>query len=470
MKLHPKQHLDLYPMLKRDVMLYENKRKTSFLVNPYAVHRKISPVSSEDIRVLKAMTGKQTLASLCRHLKISQRTMLRWLKKWSSPQKDMIDFLEEPSPKMRERREKENRYRKMANLMVREALSLQGAKEDNREIKRYHQSRIHHPMKQFEEVETTVSHIYREPHILLGGKNYGASFVRALGRKGALREGMHVLEIGGGIGFFGKGVLDEIRAKHPAHYQTIQYTLFELSPALLRSQKKLLQTHQSHTYFLEGDIEAYSFDRLQYDLILSNEMVADLVTVKLQKKDLDRPSGLSPLKQKAIDLIRTFRLDVSGAPETFVFNLKALELLQTFKRILRPGGKAYIVEYGSRYAFPRAEHLKDHTEYSIHFGFMTEVAKKLNLHPRLVKLSDFLSFRKNVPVITNTSFFYLNTYLFPRLGYPKLPRAVYTEEMLREKMKTIYPKLHFVGLSRIGVGDVLLDPEGFQVLELSVKA
>ena len=133
---------------------------------------------------------------------------------------------------------------------------------------------------------------------------------------------------------------------------------------------------------------------------------------------------------------------------------------------MKPGGKAYVVEYGSEWWYPRALQLRGHTEYSIHFGFLAKVAKQLNLNPYIASLVDFLPFNKGIKVINNISWFYINNLLLPFLNRQKIPKMVYTENMIKEKIGEIFDRLFFVGLCDVRSKEVLMSPVEFCVLSM----
>jgi hypothetical protein len=197
-------------------------------------------------------------------------------------------------------------------------------------------------------------------------------------------------------------------------------------------------------------------------------MVADLNVVKLRKEDFQYPSVLTRDKKRATDIISAYEINISDAPKEFIFNLKAIEFLILIKKILKPNGKAYIVEYGNQFKYSAPKVLKGHVEYSIHFGHLKRVAQKLHMFTKLNCLADFLSFDKNTKVVDSISWFGISNYLLPFLKHKSLSKKVYTEEMIKEEIGSIFNRLFFVSFSHIGKGDTLLDPGKFLVLELGV--
>jgi len=462
--------MERYPFLKRNVMVYNDKKSSPILINPYRRSpQKLSMLSRSDFLLFKQLTGHSKTKDICSRLSINKKAILNTLMKWSDKEWDMLEFLDVPIEEAKVKKAQEARYRNIAFQLYEELNSVQLARHDNNSVKRYHQKNIVNPLEQFEQVETTVSHVYREPHIILGRRNYGASFAHVLIQKGVIREGMSVLEIGGGVGVFARSFLDEIAKTLPKVYRNIEYALLDISPILLESQRNMLRVHNNMTRFIQGDIEKPHLGNERFDLIISNEMIADLTTVKLRKSDMEHSGPFSENKKRASFLINKFNLDISTAPKEFLFNLGAVEFVCHTKKILKPGGKAYIVEYGSEWSYPKAVSLEGHTEYSIHFGFLMEVAKRLNLNPRITALVAFLPFDKKIKVVNAISWFHINCYLLPFLNHEGMDRGVYTVDMMKEKIGEVFDRLSFVGVSNIGSGEVFLDPLNFYVLSLDSK-
>lgn len=462
--------MEQYPLLKKNVLLYNDNENSPLLINPYITSvKKVRHLTKNDTLLLGQLTGHKKTRDICNYLPIKEKKFLDSIKKWSSKRWNMLELLDKPIEEVRTIKAEEAKDRNILSQLRQELSSAQEASKDNYLLKEYHQKRICNALDQFEHVETTISHIYKEPHILLGGKNYGASFADVLMERGAIREGISVLEVGGGTGIFGKSFLDQIKNVAPKVYKNIKYSFFEISPVLLRSQREMSKTHSSVTTFIQGDIQNHNFGRKRFDIVISNEMIADLVTVKLKKGYLKDNTRLSENRKRAVSLIKKFRIDVSSAQEVFLFNLGAIEFLHTIKKILKPRGKAYVVEYGSEWWYPRALHLRGHTEYSIHFGFLAKVAKQLSLNPHISLLVDFLPFNKNIKVINYTSWHCINNELLPFLNQKRIPKMVYTKDMIKEKIGEILDKLSFIGLCDIQSKEVLMAPVEFCVLSLERK-
>ncbi len=460
--------MEKYPLLRKNVMVYDNKKVPPLLINPYRDSRKkIVHLTKNELLLLHQFGGNRRVKDICHNLHADKKLVLDTLKKWCGNEWRLIKFLQIPLDKVRVKEESQAKYTNIYIQIIREMHSAREANKNSSVLKRYHKKEIRDALRQFDDRETTVSHIYKDPHVILGDKNYGASFADILMKNGVVRKGIEVLEIGGGTGIFARSFLEEISSHNPHIYKDMTYTIFELSPVLLKSQRTMLKKHKNITQFIQGDIESYDFKSEKFDLVISNEMIADLNTVRLKKTDIRSGLSLSKDKKRSVAFIKKYNLDISNAPRIFLFNLGAIELLLSIKKILKVKGKAYIVEYGSEWLYPRAVKLIDHTEYSIHFGFLVEAAAKLKMNPSIEPLINFLPFNKRIKVVNKVSFSLINDYLLPFLKVQKIPDdKVYTKEMLQKQIGWIFNHLSFVGFTRLGSGEARLDPSEFIVLEM----
>lgn len=456
-----------YPLLRKNVVIYENKQTHSLLINPYrALAGKLSLLSKDELKILLCLDGKNRLDKIISRLPLTKQFIIRSLRKWAEREWGMVEFLVYKDKKSLRKKYYKEYLSRIFNQLQREDYSTRQVGADNREIKRYHREDISTAHKQFENIETTVSHIYKDPHPLLANRNYGGAFARRLIAKGLIKTGMRVLEVGPGTGILGSSFLDEIKKFSPRIYKNIKYTFFDLSGRLIAAQKKSAYRHNRLTRFIRADIENYDFKGEQFDLVISNEMIADLTVVKLKKADFDNSSFLNNEKKRAVFLIRKFKIDISDAREEFLFNLGPVEFLLSIESILKPAGMAYIIEYGSKYLYPRAVNLRGHSEYSIHFGHLNKIAEGLKMSPQIINLADFLPFNKKIEVVSEASFRCINDYLLPFLNQKRLAKKVYTRVDLKKKMNKIIDDLSFVGYTTLGEGEALLDPKGFFVLSL----
>ena len=297
--------------------------------------------------------------------------------------------------------------------LFQEFLSTNQLTQRQHNLSNYHRERITDPIKQFDEEEITLSHDYRFPHPALDGLSYGARFAEVCNDKGFLKTGMKILEIGGGIGLFGNAFLSHLKEIRPDIYNTSHYTFFDLSPALLSSQKNENQSHSKIISFIGGDIDKYDFGPSKFDLVISNEMIADLEVSKLKKAYFHADEMPPESLREIVEFCKRCKLNFEDAFEEFLINTGAFRFILKLNDILSSDGKAIIVEYGDLRLYPNASVLRGHTEFSIHFGHLTEVARSMGFDPEITNALDFLGFKEDEKVLDYFSLIALKEHLLP---------------------------------------------------------
>jgi SAM-dependent methyltransferase len=203
----------------------------------------------------------------------------------------------------------------------------------------YHQA-IPDAGAQFDEIETTLSHLFREPHRSLGGETFGARLARGLSARGAMASGARVVEVGGGLGWVGRALSQALSPR--------SYLVVDRSPALAAAQRARGLSS------VVGDAKALPIGGGAVDLLISNEMAGDLGTEEGK-------------------------------------NVGALALVDEIARVLAPGGLAYVSEFGHPSRAPvKSDHL-DHDEYSICFNDLRDRAASRGLVAELVLVPDLIA-------------------------------------------------------------------------------
>ena len=149
---------------------------------------------------------------------------------------------------------------------------------------------------------------------------------------------MRVIEIGGGLGYFAKAFVQGLAAANVAPLAS--YTMLDRSPSLSDHQRALLGDDPRFRFALGDAQEALPDDC--YDLIIANEVVADF--------------------------------DVTQMPGAQLAQSGVANFIAVARRHLVPRGKAYISEYGDRFARPELLDHLDHIEHSVEFGPPSELA------------------------------------------------------------------------------------------------
>jgi SAM-dependent methyltransferase len=195
----------------------------------------------------------------------------------------------------------------------------------------------------FDDAETTLAHTLAVPHPALGMEPYGARLRARLAERGAAVD--DVVEVGPGTGELAAAWL----AVGPARYRRI-----DRSPALLRAQAERAPGSTG----VVGSATALPLPDASVALLVNNEVIADLEVA---------PDGAGGLR-----------------------NVGALRFVTEIARVLRPGGVAWLSEFGGPDEEPTVTAQLDHAEVSIRFGDLVAAAEALGLEARLEPLADFL--------------------------------------------------------------------------------
>jgi SAM-dependent methyltransferase len=275
----------------------------------------------------------------------------------------------------------------------------------------YHRQTITDASEQFEERETTLSHLLRYPTPVLSGRTWGAAVVDALTARGALPHGARVLEVGGGTGWLAQRALE----RRP----DLCWTIVDLAPALQRAQRARLTA--LGVRFVRGDAQRLPIATGSVHVVLSNEVIADLPAEWVQP---DAPPAI-------VD-----RLGVTpSAPR--VTNIGALHFIGEIHRVLRPGGFAWLSEYGEIHGAPvEAVHL-DHPEVGIEFGVLARAAENLGLSAEITEAITELQLQPTPVLASPPGQFGAICALIRHLGGPAPDKRAWTREALAEAIAPV---------------------------------
>lgn len=329
------------------------------------------------------------------------------------------------------------------------------------DLQAYHRDEISDAPKQFDLGETTMSHMFRDPHPALANRTFTAALLDALADNGLLGDGTHEwVEVGGGTGAFASGMCAAIRAKLPAIYEQMRYSVVDISPVLQASQQIALKRHRKATRTLTLDAETLLLPANSVDFLVCNEVIADLRTAHVSAADLDPIAKLTVTQTtsaEALEAIETYGLAVPAGGEDFFINLGAIRFLERVAVVLRPGGGAYVSEFGDQWRFPLESTQLDHPEFSIHFGHMQRVVEQLGLRARVVSVLDFLEFAPEVTTVSATRTWFRNVaWLLQKHGVT-LEKIAYTRSQLDALFGDQFdvralPSLQFKPLSERALG------------------
>lgn len=254
--------------------------------------------------------------------------------------------------------------------------------------------------RRFDEVETTISHLFRKPHPALGGRSYGRALWHALTRRGLAST--QVTEPGGGTGHIARAFCEAAAEEG----KELSYRFIDLSETLLAAQR----TAVPRCAQVRADGCALPFkDQSLTGLFLANEVIADLPVAAA-----DERGAQGRLKKWGLEL-------GSGT-----VNVGALELVAELARVLAPGAVACLTEFGGDFA-PVPVRLEGrggigrHVEHSIHFGNLEMAARALGLRDERPLLADLLGVARQVRVASYLDCLRLRRIIpaLPILAYPR---------------------------------------------------
>ena len=339
------------------------------------------------------------------------------------------------------------RFRKAALRLQKQ---YQAAWEPEMETTHFHSVGLKEAWDNFDSGETTCSHLLRFPSSMLAGKTYG----QALGARFRewLRPGARILEVGGGTGVLASHLLDELADLK------LDYTILDLSPRLQLSQKRECERH-ANVRFLLGDATDYDFEGARFDLVFSNEVIADFAVEVATRRNLETGNPANGAEVTALK----YGLSLAGALPKFCINAGAISLVERLPKLLNPGGRVFLTEYGELDQFPAAVDLEGHREHSIHFGHLMQVASQLGYESELVSVGEFLRADGCVEVLNFSKAWLLSKALAPYLGL-EIPLAYVPREQLPQVWGE---RLKFIGnLSFQSLEEAYLSPFRFKALIL----
>ncbi|MEA3221628.1 MAG: class I SAM-dependent methyltransferase [Thermodesulfobacteriota bacterium] len=202
---------------------------------------------------------------------------------------------------------------------------------------------------------------------------YGALIGKLLIAANILKPGTKILEAGGGYGSLMKGLLGTYLSLIKHAY------MIDISKALLNIQRKNLSPWKKFTTFINADITEIIHAISSMDLIILNEMLGDLDTwTGLEAKNLP---------DDAARMVNNYHLDIPKEG-TFNLNMGALSLIEETCRKgipvfisehscdpIIPEDMAFLEKDLELNSFPREIKLYGHSEFTIRFSHLIQVAK-----------------------------------------------------------------------------------------------
>src|SRR5215216_178804 len=244
---------------------------------------------------------------------------------------------------------------------------------------------------EFDQIEPTVNHAFRFPHEALGGLDYGSRFCLSTLRPEVVplmnsSPKLEVLEVGGGTGSFARAFMKQAGTN-------VNYHILDLSPALMENQRKILSELLPESRHFQQDATEFDLPGRTFDLIISNEVIADFPVAPVQR------NGASEFQGEGAYYLDRYDLSHEDAPDSFVVNSGAFRFIERAWKHLRPGGTFIVTEYGSDHIYPARSYNLNHDEFTIHFGHLAACAAQVGFQCRLLTLKEFLAFDDDVLVL-----------------------------------------------------------------------
>jgi hypothetical protein len=455
MTVKPFVRADAAPRVRSDVLWCRMPATDDAVVanRHFAVPPVVRPATADDVALLSYCDGHHTLAAMAEASRAPVAHVVDAIERWEAIAPGMFVWPETAAADSR----LHHRLRQ-AHRIHRQWRAATEPQSDN---DTYHRRGIANAVDQFDRLETTVSHAFRDPHRALGGRTYGEAFCDTLLEHGALRPGARVLEIGGGVGFFAAAFLRRLRQREPAIYETVRYTVLDLSATLQESQRSLCRAHQRRMTFMLGDVETLQLPAACADVVIANEMIADL---SIGRADTTRLAGNGP-RNEAESLVQQYRLDWTTALPQCAVNVGAIRLVEHLGSWLAPDATAVMTEYGSVTQLAAVVPLDGHNEYSIHFGHLAQVATALEMDARTENLGDFLGADGDCQVVRRTSLQMLRYHLLPHLRAADLPARTYDAAALQAQLGEWGSRIGNIQTGRLR-DDGWMTPFGFHALTL----
>jgi SAM-dependent methyltransferase len=189
--------------------------------------------------------------------------------------------------------------------------------------------------------------------------------------------------------------------------------------------------------------------------------MADMTPVKLTKQELSSGRGETAQHQEALDWIRRARLPIgTDLPEEVIFNLGPIRFVAELWRVLKPGGHAFLSEFGIDEGWPAPVKLPGHTEYEVQYSHLRQVARWLGFQERYLSLPQFLGLKPDTKVLCTGAAYTIQRFC-QAIDKPFVIRA-YTEPELKQTLGDMLPKLQGTHYHDVA------DPAWFGLLDFKV--
>ena len=414
------------------------------------------------VEMLRAMNGHTTVAVLMEQYGDTicgpDGRPGRWhLERWATPRYSLCYYGAHPPGG--------HRHKAKWDLLlqqIREGWSGQDGFEGEDHLEDFHThelTRSPEDDEHFDVIETTVSHLFREPTDALHNLTYGRLLMRQLRKLGWFNPKPRVIvEVGGGLGYVARELGKELL---PFERQSITYISLDITNPFLKLQTKRAQEGGWGGLGTRANAETLPLKDHSVDLVIDNENMADMTPVRLTRQELLTHKGETEQHQEALDWIRRLRLPIEPQPpDDVIFNLGPIRFVAELWRVLKPGGHAFLTEFGIEEGWPAPVKLPGHTEYEVQYTHLRQAVRWLGFQERYLPLPQFLAMKPDTKVLCTGAAYTIQRFC-QAMHKPFAIRA-YTEKELQQVLGDLLPRLHGCHYHDVA------DPAWFGLLDFKV--
>ena len=267
-----------------------------------------------------------------------------------------------------------------------------------------------------------------KPHEVLANRSYGRAVFDVITQYFPISgETCKILEVGAETTRTAQDFIAACQQNYPD--TQIDYTIFVPDEKLAESLKnEAAGIHQIR--IITGDIEKIA-DILKgdiFDIIYSDEFIANLPAVSVRKMSLDgddeddesedkadlpdtgelKPAHASDNKitfigeGDAIQLIFKYKLNLCDAPEDFILNAGSLRLIGNLTKLTKFSSQIFLIEFGEDIKYPVQTIEDGKISYAQHFGILKQAAKTLGFQAQSSYWMEELELKRDLKMFATT--------------------------------------------------------------------
>lgn len=272
--------------------------------------------------------------------------------------------------------------------------------------------------------EASLAYIFRDPHPSMDeGRSYAGALLHHIEGRGGLPEGeITIAEVAGRNFALGSSLLRALGDR------SVRYTLIVPTEALAEEGRAYYADAglgDAVTLVVQEKPDLAEAEGAPFDLILCNEIAAELETIPVRKlarseaddEEEEEEEEITPPKPTngrqagrdiflaegpVVNMIFRHALPLDDAPQDFFLNVGAIRLVEQSAKALKPNGVGLIMEYGDLYQYPKRTVVDEIETYSLHFGHLIHVARRLGYETDFGFATGKLNFDGTAEVLIST--------------------------------------------------------------------